>query len=212
MRLVKLNCPNCGANLEIEDNKKELYCKYCRTTSLLDDEVIRVEHTFVDEHAKEKLEIFNGFTKIFKGIGITSMVYFGIIMVVIIGVIGGVVFNISKMNNRRDEIFNNSSTGVDVEFDSKYSEVEIRGFNSPFEMYSGTKSVFLIESLLDKVVTNNKTEKEHLITVVHNEKNTSNPDEIIDIKHFLEDDKEYEVSLDYDTDGFVNQVTITDLV
>lgn len=208
MRLVKLNCPNCGASLKVEDNKKEFYCKYCRTTSLLDDEVIRVEHTIVDEHAEEKLEIFNGFAKVFKGIGITSMVYFGIIIVVVIGVIGGLVFNISKMNNRRDEIFNDNSALVDVEFDSKYSEVEIRGFNGPFEMYSGTQSVFFVESLLDKAVTNNKTEKEHIITVIYDDITTTVPDEIVSIKHSLEDDVEYEVSLDYDEDGFVNKITL----
>lgn len=208
MRLVKLECPNCGASLNVDKDKKEFYCKYCRTTSLLDDGVIRVEHTIVDENSKERL-------KLFKGIGITTMVYVGIILFVVIAVFGFIIFNIINMSNRvstqKDNIIDQANEVTDEVFDKVYTKGELSYFNSSFEMYSGTKSKFLISSLLDNVVTNNKTEKEHIITVIYRDKSTDIPDEIVKIKHSLKDDKKYEVSLDYDEYGFVNKVTITDL-
>ena len=65
-----------------------------------------------------------------------------------------------------------------------------------------------IVNLLQKVITNNKTESDHMITVIYNETMTATPDEITALKQNFEDGEEYEVSLDYDTDGFVNKITI----
>ena len=31
MELRELKCKNCGANLEVEADKKEVYCKFCNT-------------------------------------------------------------------------------------------------------------------------------------------------------------------------------------
>lgn len=208
MRLVKLECPNCGASLNVDKDKKEFYCKYCRTTSLLDDGVIRVEHTIVDENSGERL-------KLFKGLGITTMVYVGIILFVVIAVFGFIIFNVINMNSRvneqKDNVMNQVNEVTNEVLDKVYTKGELSYFNSSFEMYSGTKSKFLISSLLDNVVTNNKTEKEHIITVVYRDNSTDVPDEIVKIKHSLNDDKKYEVSLDYDEYGFVYKVTITDL-
>lgn len=214
MKLIKMKCPSCGASFKVEKGQKEFFCEFCRTTTLLDDGVVRVEHTIIDKNKEEGL-------KIFKGIGITSLIYFGIIMVVVIAVIGVIIFNIIKMNKRTDGIFDNINNqmndiqedvnGSDIEIDKVYSQIEIQMFNSFFELYSGTKTGFFIEGLLDNIVTNNKTEAQHIITVMYRDINTSNSDDIVDLKHTLEDNQEYEVSLDYDNDGFVNRVTIVDL-
>ena len=50
MKIIKLKCPNCGASFKVEKEQKEFFCEYCRTTTLLDDGVIKVEHTIVDKN------------------------------------------------------------------------------------------------------------------------------------------------------------------
>ena len=38
MKVKSLKCPECGANLEIEDNRTSCYCQYCGCKIILDDE------------------------------------------------------------------------------------------------------------------------------------------------------------------------------
>lgn len=56
MKLIKLKCPSCGSNLEINKELKSFTCNYCGTTSLVDDEVIKVEHRIVGTKKKERIE------------------------------------------------------------------------------------------------------------------------------------------------------------
>lgn len=164
--------------------------------------------------------------KVLKGLGIGYLVFIGIVIVLVVSVFVLVFVNMAKMNNRADDVYeqagsiidkvtdemdNNSSTNNNSnsgQTNDDYSKVQIKAFNAPFELYSGSQSGFFLENLLDKVVTNNKTEADHIITVVYNETMTAVPDEITTLKQNFEDSKEYEVSLDYDTDGFVNKITI----
>lgn len=59
MKLIKLTCPNCNANLEISTDNKECTCQYCRTPILLDEEIIKVEHTIKDDILNEKIKVAN---------------------------------------------------------------------------------------------------------------------------------------------------------
>ena len=40
MKVVSLTCPGCGANLSIEDGRKQCFCEYCGMKIMLDDESI----------------------------------------------------------------------------------------------------------------------------------------------------------------------------
>lgn len=44
MKLIKLECSNCGANLEVNEELKNIFCNYCGQNYVLDDEIIKVEH------------------------------------------------------------------------------------------------------------------------------------------------------------------------
>lgn len=99
------------------------------------------------------------------------------------------------------EKLNNVVDDSDDEFD-KHS------FNSSFEMYVGTEWGSSVSRLIDKVITNNKTNDKHIITVVFEDINSTDSDEIRSIKKSLEDWTEYEVILDYDENGYVNLITI----
>lgn len=38
MKLISLKCPDCGAHLEIEDNRTEFFCTYCGAHVMLNNE------------------------------------------------------------------------------------------------------------------------------------------------------------------------------
>lgn len=44
MKLVETKCPNCNSNVEVENNRKKIECKYCGTKFLLDDNTVNVKH------------------------------------------------------------------------------------------------------------------------------------------------------------------------
>jgi len=52
MKLLKLMCPNCNSILEVNEEMKQFTCNYCGTTSLLDDEIIKVKNvvSFLDTY------------------------------------------------------------------------------------------------------------------------------------------------------------------
>lgn len=62
--------------------------------------------------------------------------------------------------------------------------------------------------MLERSITNNKTNKDRKITVVYNDITTQDPEQILEIQKQLIQFKEYDVMLDYDEDGFVSEITI----
>lgn len=81
-------------------------------------------------------------------------------------------------------------------------------FNRDYESKAGTKWGNIVSDLLDDVIKNNKTNKEHIITVIFEDLNSSDPNLIKESKKKLDEWADYEVSLDYDDDGFVYMITI----
>ena len=49
MRLVNMQCPNCGANLEINADAKQAFCTFCGTNLHIDDEVQHVQYDNAEE-------------------------------------------------------------------------------------------------------------------------------------------------------------------
>ncbi len=83
-------------------------------------------------------------------------------------------------------------------------------FNDELEEYFGTKEGNEVIELIDKIALLIKKDKEHTITVQYNQTKTNNPDEITKIKKQIIEDKKYEVSMDYDSTGYINSIKITD--
>lgn len=142
--------------------------------------------------------------KFLKGVGIVYLIFICIIVLLVIGVFVAVFINMTKINNSADGIYEKAGSVIDKGID----KTEIKAFNAPFELYSGTQSGFFVEKLLDEIVTNNKTEPNHIVTVVYNDITTTISDEIITLKQSLDNSKNYEVSLNYDKNGFVNKITV----
>lgn len=87
-------------------------------------------------------------------------------------------------------------------------------FNSTFEINQGTKSGMFANSQVDNIIKNNKKDKEHLIEVIFDGTSYgTDPSNISNVKNNLREFngnkfQEYEISLDYDDNGYVNKVTI----
>lgn len=170
-----------------------------------------------DNQEKFKKAGKKGF-KVLKGLGIGYLVFIGIVLLLVISIFVLAFTTMAKMTNKTVDAYDKATSILDdaINDDSSssgltndgYNELAIKAFNAPFELYNGSQSGIFLDSLLDQVVTNNKTEADHIITVVYNATMTAVPDEITALKQNLEDSKEYEVSLDYDADGFVNKITI----
>ncbi len=88
------------------------------------------------------------------------------------------------------------------------TSVSKTAFNSKFEVMSGSQSGFFLDDLIDTIIINNKKNSEHLVAVKFDTLNTTDPNEIKEMKKSISDDNEYEVSLDYDENGYVNLITI----
>lgn len=122
-----------------------------------------------------------------------------IVFLIFFLVIGLMISNIYNYSPIRSNVIETKNESIDVDM-----------FNIQFSGMNGQKSTFFINDYLDEIVTNNKKQQEHIITVKYQDKATSNPDEIIAIKKSLDESKQYELSTDYDQAGFINKLTITE--
>ena len=144
-----------------------------------------------------------------------------VILIIIALAIAVILINkgITVYQERMKKMKSSSNFGEKVS--EKYNEInnqinesrkksQIDSFNSKFEMYTGTEIGNSVAWLLDDIITNNKKNQDHLITVVFKTYNTTNPEELTSLKKELEDWHKYEVSLDYDEEGYANKATINE--
>ena len=89
-------------------------------------------------------------------------------------------------------------------------EMSKRTFNFTYETSNGTQNGFNVKNLLDDVITNNKTNKDHILNVMYKDTNTTDVEIIKNLKSNFDEWTKYEISLDYDENGYVNQITIED--
>ncbi len=98
---------------------------------------------------------------------------------------------------------------ITIELIEKYKNTaSISSFNALYKGYNGTKIGLQVEQLLDYIVTNNQTNSEHILTVVFGKTTTTDVETIRKLKNKLSDWTEYEVSLSYDEEGYIYQITI----
>lgn len=139
--------------------------------------------------------------KVLKGIGIGYIVFLGIIVLIFLIIIGTMISRSSKMDKNSKDFEDLSNNVV--------NKMEIENFNYEIELYSGTQYGQMVKELLDNIVTKVKKNTEHSISVVYDSKTISKADEITALKKQINTTTEYEVSMDYDSNGFINKVTIS---
>ena len=57
MRIAELKCPYCGADLQIEEDRKDCFCEYCGSHLYFDDENRTFTKIIRDEAKLKELEI-----------------------------------------------------------------------------------------------------------------------------------------------------------
>ena len=57
INIIALKCPECGANLEIENNRKQCYCQYCGAKIIVDNGSITYTYRKVDEARIREAEV-----------------------------------------------------------------------------------------------------------------------------------------------------------
>lgn len=192
VKFVELKCKNCGAKLEVEEGTTQVTCKFCNTSFSIDDAytegykytkgVLKAH----DEQMEKEMERAKEFMSY--PFGKASKVFTIILFSVIILFFGFAIYNIF--------------------FDDSF---DVKSFNNSYEVDAGKRSGFFLTGTLDDIVTNNKKNKKHIITVVYKDITTTDEKQIKKIRDSLNTHDYYDVSLDYDEKGYVNKFSIEDI-
>ena len=176
--MKKLRCTSCGAELKLEENKEYAVCEHCGSKYKMNEDMNI--NIKMDDNVKE---VINNGTKSFSKIMLIPIVLFVIIFI-------SIIFFAFKSKS-----------------DFTNDEAEKRKFNFNFSSEIGTKSGFFLTDILDEINVSNKN-NDRKITLVFNGKATTDETEIINIKHGLKDRDKYEVMVNYDSDGYVNEIKV----
>lgn len=57
MKIISLKCPECGADIDIEEGHRQCFCKYCGTKILIDDGNSTYTYRKVDEARIKEAEV-----------------------------------------------------------------------------------------------------------------------------------------------------------
>ena len=194
--MKKLNCSSCGAELRIEENKEYAVCDHCGTRYKLNEDLnINIK---LDDNVKDVINTsFGTVNKASKFMFVPIFIF--VIAFSLILFIG--IRSINRSRNNSEENKKQQQENIN----KQQEEVKKDVFNFQFVNDNGTKSAFLLESTLDEIIQSNKLYNRK-VTLVYNGKETTDETEIINIKHSLEGD--YEVSLDYDSEGFIYKIIV----
>ena len=194
--MKKLNCSSCGAELRIEENKEYAVCDHCGTRYKLNEDLnINIK---LDDNVKDVINTsFGTVNKASKFMFVPIFIF--VIAFSLILFIG--IRSINRSRNNSEENKKQQQENIN----KQQEEVKKDVFNFQFVNDNGTKSAFLLESTLDEIIQSNKLYNRK-VTLVYNGKETTDETEIINIKHSLEGD--YEVSLDYDSEGFIYKIRV----
>lgn len=97
-------------------------------------------------------------------------------------------------------------------FNLKNNNFEKNYFNKHYEiLYDGTEYGNSVSQMIDDIITNNKKDKNHIITFVYEDLSTTNPDEIKKSKQKFDTWTKYEVSFEYGDDGYINMAIVENI-
>ena len=116
------------------------------------------------------------------------------------------------INNQKEKQSNGFADNITDKINEGFSQITTKTFNSSFEMYNGTESSVSVKYLLDAVGMNNKKNSDHQIEIAYKDIITKDSEEIKNLKPNFTTSFDYEVSLDYDKDGFINKITIEEIL
>ena len=217
--MKKMRCTSCGAELKVKDDKEYAICEHCGSSYKLNEDVnINIK---VDDNVKEVIN---------NGLGTAK--HFSKFMLIPVGIfvlffICGIVFAFKSEAdfNKRQEQSEQEQAERQKEEEKKREEIEKQAkdaaekakekaakesFNFQFVNAAGTKNGFSLRGILDDVIESNK-ENERKVMVVYNGNSTTDESEIINIKHSLGEWTDYEVIVNKDDSGYINEIKIENI-
>lgn len=123
----------------------------------------------------------------------------------------------SIFDKATDIIDNNINNMGDInsKFDDKNKKIDVLVFNNKFEPHAGNVSDFFLESVVADLIINNKKNKDYLIEFIYNgESYGTDTDKISEFKDTLDTRSvidRYDLSFDYDDDGYINKFIVKKL-
>lgn len=196
--MKKLRCTSCGAELKVEDNNEYAICEHCGSRYKLKDD-LNINIKVDDDIKKVITSSARGFSKFM----LIPIVMFVVVFCLII------FFAIKSridFNNKVDE--NKQKNEEQQEIMDKLNEKsEKQLFNWKFTSAAGTKSAFFVKEILDDIIESNKI-YDRKINLLFNGKTMNDENDIISIKHSLNDKDNYEVSKNYDDNGYINEIKV----
>lgn len=194
--MEKLKCSSCGGEITVDDDKEYGTCPYCGTKYKLNKDVnVNIR---LDDNMKEVLNSGLETTKHFSKFMVIPVIAFFVIFVIIL-------VSMFKAAGSFEQRANDSHSEFDQKVEEQKNEATKNLFNFQFINDNGTKSAFFLESTFDEIVQSNKTH-ERKVSLIFDGKEYTDESEIINIKHSLSGN--YEVSLNYDDEGYINKIVV----
>ena len=201
--MKKLKCSSCGGEISVDDDKEYGTCPYCGTKYKLNEDInLNIK---LDDNTKEVLNAGLGTAKHFSIFFIVPIVLF--VFIFISMVVFGFIHSSRVDKNFEDSVKQQQEDSEKLQEQTK-NEWDKHSFNSTFFGANGTNNAFFVKNTLDDIIQSNKT-NDRKITLVFNGVETMDESEIINMKHSLSGD--YEVSLNYDEDGYINKIVLEEL-
>ena len=216
--MEKLKCSSCGGEITIDDDKEYGTCPYCGTKYKLNEDInFNIK---MDDNTKEVLT--SGAKHFSKFLLIPVVLFvFVFVSIVIFGFISSskadkryqerVKQQQEEANKFQEQVEKIQDKVMDKieeskeEYKKSENEWDKDTFNMQFFGDNGTRNAIFVKNTLDDIIKSNKT-YDKKITLVFDGREVTDESEIISIKQSLSGD--YEVSLDYDSDGYINKVTV----
>lgn len=135
----------------------------------------------------------------------------------VVVLIASIITLVIRINLQKEEekANNKNSTGIFSIFTDMFSSIESIGgsrmHNINFENSTGTRAAIFVKSTLDDIISVNKKDKAHMVTLIYNDIVTTDEEKIKEVKYSLKSENDYEVSIEYDDDGYVNKVILEDI-
>ena len=114
---------------------------------------------------------------------------------------------LDKGMSMQEDLLNKGTSMQEDLIGNATNEMDKMQFNGILELYKGSKTETSVKKLLDEIITINKKE-ERKVTLKYGETETQAADEIKNIKMNIKEDSNFEVSFEYDEDGFIKEAIL----
>lgn len=196
--MKKMRCTSCGAELKVKEDKEYAVCEHCGSSYKLNEDVnINIK---MDDNTKEMInQGFGNVGKFSKFMAVPIIVF----VVFFVGIICFSFIGERNFNKKQEE----SRQQMEEKANKAQEESEKYSFNFQFVNAAGTNYGNQLEGTLDDIIESNKN-YDRKVTLVFNGESTTDESKIIEIKHSLGSWDEYEVIVNKDADGYINEIKV----